>query len=131
MKVDLSNLNPFTKCYFDEEKPEEGWIELRTLTIAKIKEIEEKSTSEKKTFKRGQVLTEKKVNHNLKDKMTWGYCIGDWSRMLDANDNDVPNDTKHKVLLMNNSPTVASFVADKLEELGDQEEQEAEAEEKN
>ncbi len=131
MQINLTEPNPFTKFYFNEEKPEEGWIEVRTLNIAKLNDIEKKTVTEKRRFKRGQVITDRNVNQVKKDNETWGYCIGEWLKVVDENGEDIPNTVEKKVFLMNNSREFSAFVADSLEELGDTETQEAEEEEKN
>lgn len=131
MQINLAEPNPFTKFYFNEEKPAEGWIEVRTLNIAKINDIEKKAVTEKKRFKRGQVITERNVNQGKKDKETWGYCIGKWYKVVDEKGEDIPNTVDNKVFLMNNSREFSAFVADSLEELGDDETKEAAEEEKN
>ena len=131
MQINLAEPNPFTRCYFDEDDHGEGWVDVRTLNIAKLNEIEKKTVIEKKRLKRGQVLTERKVNQKLKDTMTWGYCIGEWAVVVDEKAQPIPNTVENKVFLMTNSPSFSTFVVDQLEKLGDIEIEEAEAEEKN
>lgn len=131
MRIDTGNMNPFVKCYFDDDDESEGFVELRVLPASKSREIEKKTTKVKKTMKRGMVTTDEVVNDKLRDEMMWSYCIGKWEGVIDQNGKPIENDTKHKVLLMANSPVFAEFVGENIGIASDTANEEAEAEEKN
>lgn len=129
MKFSVTNL--FTKRFFNEDKEEEGFIELRSLTVEKSKEISKKTTKTKFEFKRGQRFEVETVNQKLREELTWDYCIGAWENVIDDNGKEYENTKENKVLLMNNSNAFSTFVAEGLEEIDTAESDHAEVTEKN
>lgn len=127
----FSTENPFTKFFFDEDDHDKGWVDLRTLSVSEIKKIRKATVKKKFEFKRSQRYEVEDVNEKLRDELTWNYCIGEWNNVLDEEGNERPNTKEQKLELMHGSPAFAAFVGQKLEELGELQEQLKEAEEKN
>lgn len=127
----FSTDNPYVRCYFDDDKPEEGFVELRTLTFEKITEIRKKTVKKRVEFKRQQRYEVEEVNERLRDELTWDYCIGDWSQVLDDQGQEIENTKENKLMLMGKSVAFSSFVGQNLEDIGGAQEKLKEAETKN
>lgn len=130
MRFDMKNLNPARRYFFDEEKEEDGWVELRSLPISKTREIDEKTIITKEKIKRGQVIKDQVIKHQLRDKLTWDYVIADWL-VYQPDGSTIECNAENKVKLMSESPDFAMFVAEKLGESEAIDAEAREEEEKN
>lgn len=115
--MNFSTENPFVTFFFNEKDDSDGFIEIRTLNAAKAKEISKKTTKKKVEYPRGKRFEVEVVNDELREKLTWDYCIGKWSQVNDDNGNEYENTVQNKVDLMNNSNAFASYVAECMEKI--------------
>lgn len=130
MRFDMKNLNPAKRFFFDEDNEDEGWVELRPLSSLKVREIDKKTIIEKDKVKRGQVIKDRVVKQELRDKLTWGYVITDWL-IYQPDGTKIECNIENKVKLMNESPDFSMFVAEKLGEAEEIDAETQEEEEKN
>jgi hypothetical protein len=123
--------NPHTRCYYDPEDEDAGFVDLRTLTMEKSKKIAKATTRRRIEYKRGRRHEIEDVDDKKREQMTWSYCIGEWGGTLDRNGTPIENTDENKVMLMNKSNQFANFVSVNLEKISEAEEEFKEAEAKN
>lgn len=130
MKFNLEDLNPPTRFLFKDDDEGEGWVELRSLPIKKTREIDKKTIFNRKKIKRGQLIEEQEIKHDLRDKLMWDYVIHSWL-IYDNNGKEIPCTVENKLKLMNESTFFATFIADGLSEITGNDSELEEQEEKN
>lgn len=116
----FSTAEPFTRFFFNNVDEKDGWIDLRALSLDKSKEIRKKTIKKRIEFKRGQRFEVEDVNTALRDKETFDYCIGEWSKVEDDKGQEYENTLESKLTLMAHSVPFANYVTDKLDFLSDQ-----------
>ena len=129
MKLDFDNLNP--SVWFDHPDPnDEARIQLRILPVEELEKIRRKTTTKRVEYRRGQRFEVEKIDEEQNMKLTWDYCIVDWSGIEDIN-GEVECTTENKFQLMRKAPKFASWVTDCLDQLNQDEESRKESAEKN
>lgn len=123
--------NPYTRCYYDPENEDAGFVDLRTLTMEESKRIARITAKTKIEYKRGRRHEVEDINHGMRERLTWDYCIGDWGGTQIKKGEPLENTTDNKVMLMNKSNQFANFVSVNLEKIGEDEEQIKDIEGKN
>ena len=118
MAINLAIKNEPTKFYFDDSDPKEGWLLMRAAPKSLFDDIEKQTVTERKKFKRGQYVIDRKVNTEKQNHLLWDYCIVDWGE-LNVDGTSLPCTTENKILLMNGSPQFLSFYAVCMEQLED------------
>ncbi|NQU04510.1 MAG: hypothetical protein HQ568_00345 [Calditrichaeota bacterium] len=134
MRVDIGNLNPATKFFFDEDKPEGGHVLLQALNVAQLKEVTKLCT--KKTppeYRRGiRYEVSDKVDEEKQLELLWDRCIVDWNGIEDTKGKPIPCNSLNKTKFMREWSWFALFIGNCLEQLNtDQAEPPKEAEIKN
>jgi len=132
MKFNLSNLNPGTKFFFNEDDEKEGSVSLRVCAGDDLRAIRKQSAQDKVEYRRGSRIEYKKVNEEVENTLLWDFCIVEWEGVLSEETNQpIPCTKENKSLLMGKSPVFSKFVGDKLSILADIEDKEKEDLEKN
>ena len=79
--INFSTQNDGAWFFFDEGDEELGGVCLRELSFEEHKKIKRATTKVTKRFKRGQVITDEKVDESKEMKMIFSYCIVDWKNV--------------------------------------------------
>jgi hypothetical protein len=111
--------NPPAKFYFDDEKPEDGHILIRTIPAAEMEKIN-KRTSKKKPpeYRRGvRYVVPDEVNEKLRSELLWDAIIVSWEGVVDENGKKIPVTTANKTKFMQEWPGFAILVSEGLEQL--------------
>ena len=111
--------NPPAKFYFDDEKPEDGHILIRTIPAADMEKIN-KRTSKKKPpeYRRGvRYIVPDEVNEKLRSELLWDAIIVSWEGVIDEKGKKIPITTANKVKFMQEWPGFAILVSEGLEQL--------------
>ena len=111
--------NPPAKFYFDDEKPEDGHILIRTIPAAEMEKIN-KRTSKKKPpeYRRGvRYVVPDEVNEKLRSELLWDAIIVSWEGVIDEKGKKIPITTANKVKFMQEWPGFAILVSEGLEQL--------------
>ena len=111
--------NPPAKFYFDDEKPEDGHILIRTIPAADMEKIN-KRTSKKKPpeYRRGvRYIVPDEVNEKLRSELLWDANIVSWEGVIDEKGKKIPITTANKVKFMQEWPGFAILVSEGLEQL--------------
>jgi len=130
MNFNMDDLNPSTRCFFNEEKPEEGYVDLRILNQEAHEAINEKVVKKRFDFHNHVRHEVKDVNSKMRDELNWDYCITEWD-IKDANGQQIPCTIQNKAKLMRGSMEFNIFVSKKIEALNNALLQRAEELEKN
>jgi hypothetical protein len=125
MQINLSDPNPPTKFFFDDDFPEKGFALLRVLPTDEAQRIR-KLCSKKRPpeYRRGQRYElDPKMNDELMSEKIWDYSIVSWEGLTDQNDEEIVCTTAMKVQLMKSVPEFTKFFIKCIEmlELGNQE----------
>jgi hypothetical protein len=129
--MNFSTNNKYTRCFYDPNDEDKGFVDLRTLTAEESRKISKLTTKISYKFKRGQRHEIEEVDEKKRDFLRWDYCIGEWGGTNDENGEPYENTAKNKVMLMNQSNEFCNFVLINLEKIGEAEEELKEAEAKN
>lgn len=135
MKFNTSELNPFTRFFFNPENKEEGFIELRVMPDGERKRLSRATYRETKEYKKGSRFEIMEAIHpkdpDFFDRGLWDYCIGSWDQVLNEKDENIENTAENKLMLMNGAPAFALMVQKNLAELKEMEELHGKAQVKN
>jgi hypothetical protein len=116
--MDFSSRNEGKWFWFNGKDDTDGGLCLRVVTLSESKRIEKLTTDVKYKPVRGQVVPIPTVDENLKDRLSWDYCIVDWKGVtLDGQ--PVAPTAENKVKLMQNVQ-FASYFIDKVAELNEE-----------
>lgn len=118
MDFDLDNLNPATRFYLNDDKQEDGWIELRVCNAQKLAEFKEKTTKVRPEYRRG--VRHEVVNHDEVQfqNLFFDYVITEWDGLTDKGE-PIDCTKENKIKLVNGSVWFLNFVNEKLEVLND------------
>ena len=131
MKINLSNPNPPTKFFFDEEDHSRGWVELRICAPEEMGKIDKQTIKKRNEYRRGQRYEIEDINEKARNRLLWDVLIYDWGGIVDENDKQIKCTTENKVMLMDTVAKFAMFVGIKMDELTEGIGDEAEEQEKN
>lgn len=149
MPIDIENLNPSTKFPYpllkaDMPESEDEWVSVRSLSVKRLEEIDEKTTKSKSEFIQPKKANGKinklaalqriefteVINKSLRNELMWDAII-DEIHIKDANGSYIPTTKEIKIKLMSQSSSFAMYIADCLEMLAGNEEEEKRELEKN
>jgi hypothetical protein len=111
--------NPPAKFYFNDEKPEDGHILIRTIPAADMEKIN-KRTSKKKPpeYRRGtRYEVPNEINEKLRSELMWDFIVVSWEGIVDENGKKIPVTKETKVKLMQEWPAFAILVSEGLEQM--------------
>ncbi len=131
MKFNLKDLNPGTWFYFDDSKPDDGKISIRVLNSKRLAEIRTGTVKTEVEYRSGNRHEFQVIDHAKRDEMIWDYCIVDWEKLTDDEDNPIECNTANKIELMNNHIGFSTFVESCLTRLNNDAVTYAEYSEKN
>lgn len=111
--VNLDELNPAAKFYFDET----SWVMVRALSTDAALDIRKECLTvlpdEYKQDKQGRfqrIPGVEKFDNDKMRKMTWDYTITAWGGFLDADGKEIPCNYDTKVKFMAEWPKFGEFV---------------------
>ena len=119
MKINLTNPNPATRFYFDEEDKARGWVELCICSPEEMAKIDKLTVKKRTEYRRGQRYEIEDVKDKVRNRMLWDALIVNWSGIVDENDKAIKCTTDNKEVLMLTSVKFATFVGTKMEELSE------------
>ncbi len=128
MKFDTKNDGTWF-WFGDDEK--NGGVCLRVCAGEDVRRLERLTTKPGKEYKRGNRYEYKIVDNKKYDELLWDFCVVDWRKVDIDGKVNVECTRENKMILMSKSVEFASFVGRCMETLGDTENAEEEAEEKN
>jgi hypothetical protein len=116
-------------CWFNGHDASDGGLCLRVMSIDESRRISKIVTKSKHKPIKGQVVKIDEVDEELKDRLTWDYCITAWKDVkLDGKLLECNADNKVKMMKHN---LFAAFFIDRMAELNDELETTRELQEKN
>ena len=130
MDFNLDNLNPGATFYFDEADEKKGSVTLRACPGDVSADIENKTTTRRVEYKRGQRFEVVDRREEKWKELFYDYVILAWDGVT-HNKKPLDCNVENKLKLMGQSPVFASFVADCLEKLNNNLVERKEAVEKN
>ena len=131
MKINLSNPNPSTRFYFDDDDHSRGWVELRICSPEEMSKIDKQTVKKRNEYRRGQRYEIEDTNEKARNRLLWDVLISDWGGIVDEKDKQIKCTTENKELLMLTSVKFALFVGNKMEELSEGTGDQFEEQEKN
>jgi hypothetical protein len=132
MPIDIQNLNPSAKFFFDKDE----WVELRTIPMSELKEMRKKVVTDKVEYYqpdgKGQPYRYEveDVDDDKIFEMMWDYQITDWN-IVDKEKKKIPCNTENKILLISNSVEFSDFILKSLKQLGKDNDKRRKKSEKN
>lgn len=148
MPIDFENLNPSTKFPYplckDDEQVGDEWVKIRSLSIEKLKQIDKETIELKNEFvqpkksngKINQRAALQRVEYSevtkpeLRNELMWDEII-DEIHVFDTEGKLISSTTEVKMKLMKSSAAFATYIAECLELLMDDEKEEKRELEKN
>ena len=130
MEFNFDDLNPGTRFFLNEINEKDGYVDLRVCPADILEDIEEKTSTEKVTYKRGQRHVIVKKDRKRWKLLFWDYVICGWGGMTNKG-KEIALTPENKVKLMGGSVKFSSFVSAKLELLQEDEAAHEEETEKN
>lgn len=106
-----------TWFYFDEDDEKKGGVKIRILRPSDYKEIAKKTQKKRSEYRRNQRYEWFDTDTELEQRLTWDYCIVDWTGVEGADGKEMKCTKENKSLLMDNSMQFLSFVTNALDVL--------------
>lgn len=118
MDIDLNDLNP--TGFFPWPDGSEGGLEIRILNGEKFEAVEKTTVKTRFVYRRGQRFEEKITDTELRDSLTWDYCIVSWEGFKNkSNGENVECTVENKIKMMKQSNWFPVFFSECVEKLTD------------
>lgn len=128
--MDFSSRNDGRWFWFNGQDETAGGVCLRVMSVGEAKRIDKLVTTSKYKPIRGQITKVENVDEDLKDRLTWDYCIVDWKGVI--LDGQVVEPTpENKVKMMTQCIAFAQFFVESIAVLNEEYMINTEATEKN
>lgn len=131
MKINMQNPNPGTRFYFDEDKPEDGYVGLRICNGKALRDIHKATIKKRTEYKKGQRFEVEEVDEDKRSQMINDYIITEWSGITDDFDQPIECNAENKNFLMLNVIDFSRFISDCLEKLAEDHTEQQGVREKN
>jgi len=113
--VNFSSSNAGTWFYFNDDDPEQGGVCLRELSTEEATRIEKLTVKVKRKYIRGNMVEVREEDAKQSARLTWDYCIVDWSNVyLDGKPVECTAENKLKLM---KCIDFAKFVSECIEKL--------------
>ena len=140
MPIDIENLNPSTRFPYPlpkkKEKESKEWVSVRRLSVEKVREIDSKTTENRSEMAQPRkpngkidrraplqrVEYSEVTDQDLRNKLMWDEMI-DEIHIFDKKGLLIPSTTEMKMKLMGESAEFAMYLADCIEILTENEEE--------
>lgn len=118
MKFESGTLRPSGRFYFDDDHPEEGWVEIQLLSGKDLDEINKECTiKQKPEYRRNQRYeVPPKMNEELQSEMMWDKMITAWDN-VELDGKQLECNLENKKYMMRNSVVMARTVGNGVEAL--------------
>ena len=136
MRFNLDNLNPTTRFFFDDDKPDEGWVDIHAAPMAVQSDIANNHSKKRVEFtmnpktRRMERIPFVDTDDDAVLEALWDYAISDWL-LLTPTGEPIPCTRENKIMLMRGDTRFNSFINSCLEKLNALEESDIEEAEKN
>lgn len=119
MPIVFSDKDLGTKLFFDDDKPDDGYVIIRSVSVLEMKSINKRCDKKQPPEYRRGVRYEvpPKINEDLKSELIWDSIIVSWDGIVDDDGKPVPVITQNKIKFMSTWPFFMKLVTDGLEQL--------------